>query len=198
MKTISVDIDKLTHPEKNVRIHTERQIEEFIRSLDMFGQIRPAVVDENNTILVGNGMIIAMRRRGDKKVDVLSVEGLTENQKKKLMMADNKIFNLGIEDLDNLNAFLEEMRDDLDIPGYDEDTLKSLVAAAEDVTEKLSEYGTIDESDIKAIKANGERKKDLIAKAEDNTAVSDLSDDMNTSEVHEFVVCPRCGEKICL
>ena len=46
----------MVKPEKNVRIHTEQQLREFERSVRMFGQIRPIVVDENNVILAGNGL----------------------------------------------------------------------------------------------------------------------------------------------
>ena len=48
-----------------------------------------------------------------------------ENQKKKLMIADNKIFSLGIENLETLNSFLEDLQGDLDIPGFDEEILKT-------------------------------------------------------------------------
>lgn len=47
------------------------------------------------------------------------------------MIADNKIFSLGIENLDTLNAFLEELQDDLDIPGYDSEILQQMIADAE-------------------------------------------------------------------
>ena len=45
------------------------------------------------------------------------------------------------ENLDTFNSFLEQLQGDLDIPGFDEDILKQMVSDAEDVTEKLSEYG---------------------------------------------------------
>lgn len=46
------------------------------------------------------------------------------------MIADNKIFSLGIENLDTLNSFLEDLQDDLDIPGFDSDILKQMVSDA--------------------------------------------------------------------
>ena len=41
-------------PEKNVRMHTENQLVEYERSVRMFGQTRPIIVDEDGLILVGN------------------------------------------------------------------------------------------------------------------------------------------------
>ena len=64
MQTITVKIKDLKHPDKNVRMHPPEQIKEMKRSIKQFGQIRPAVIDENNMILAGNGMVAAMREMG--------------------------------------------------------------------------------------------------------------------------------------
>ena len=124
MKISTMKLADLIKPEKNVRIHTEQQLKEFRRSIKMFGQIRPIVVDENNVILAGNGLYDTLISMGAETADVYKYDNLTENQKKKLMIADNKIFSLGIENLDTLNSFLEDLSDDLDIPGFDEEILK--------------------------------------------------------------------------
>lgn len=209
MEIITMKLVDLVKPEKNVRIHTEQQLKEFQRSVKMFGQIRPIVVDENNVILAGNGLYETLIAMGKETADVYKYDNLTENQKKKLMIADNKIFSLGIENLDTLNSFLEDLQGDLDIPGFDEDILKQMVSEAEDVTEKLSEYGTLDDEEIQSIKENGERKEQQIQKAEAEQATpapqpiaqpqQEMPEDSeDTTEVKKFVICPKCGEKIWL
>lgn len=209
MEIITMKLVDLVKPEKNVRIHTEQQLKEFQRSVKMFGQIRPIVVDENNVILAGNGLYETLIAMGKETADVYKYDNLTENQKKKLMIADNKIFSLGIENLDTLNSFLEDLQGDLDIPGFDEDILKQMVSEAEDVTEKLSEYGTLDDEEIQSIKESGERKEQQIQKAEAEQATpapqpiaqpqQEMPEDSeDTTEVKKFVVCPKCGEKIWL
>ena len=209
MEIITMKLVDLVKPEKNVRIHTEQQLKEFQRSVKMFGQIRPIVVDENNVILAGNGLYETLIAMGKETADVYKYDNLTENQKKKLMIADNKIFSLGIENLDTLNSFLEDLQGDLDIPGFDEDILKQMVSEAEDVTEKLSEYGTLDDEEIQSIKESGERKEQQIQKAEAEQATpapqpiaqpqQDMPEDSeDTTEVKKFVICPKCGEKIWL
>lgn len=57
-------------PEKNVRIHSEQQIRELKRSLEKFGQTRALVVDENNVILIGNGLYEAMVSLGYQEASV--------------------------------------------------------------------------------------------------------------------------------
>ena len=187
---------------------TEQQLKEFQRSVKMFGQIRPIVVDENNIILAGNGLYDTLIAMGKETADVYRYDNLTENQKKKLMIADNKIFSLGIENLETLNSFLEDLQGDLDIPGFDEEILKQMVSEAEDITDKLSEYGTLDDEEIQSIKENAERKEQQIQKIESGqelvpqSAVPSQQDSEGgseeTTEVRKFVTCPNCGEKIWL
>ena len=208
MKITTMKLADLIKPEKNVRIHTEQQLKEFQRSVKMFGQIRPIVVDENNIILAGNGLYDTLLAMGKETADVYQYDNLTENQKKKLMIADNKIFSLGIENLETLNSFLEDMQGDLDIPGFDEEILKQMVSEAEDITDKLSEYGTLDDEEIQSIKENAERKELQIQEIESGqelapqSAVPSQQDSEGgseeTTEVRKFVICPNCGEKIWL
>lgn len=217
MKVIKKRLDDLKHPEKNVRIHSEQQIRELKRSLEKFGQTRALVVDENNVILIGNGLYEAMVSLGYQEASVYVKTELSENDKKKLMIADNKTYALGIDNLDTLNEFLEELQGDLDIPGYDEEILQQMVADADEVTEKISEYGTLDESEIQKIKEANEKREQKAAAAEisdnnsenssenPNTSDNQLSERQNTTETEpeitetrKFVICPNCGEKIWL
>ena len=206
MDIIEMKLSELVKPERNVRIHTEQQLKEFERSVRMFGQIRPIVIDENNVILAGNGLYDTLVAMGKKTADVYRYDNLTENQKKKLMIADNKIFSLGIENLETLNCFLEELQGDLDIPGFDEEILKQMVSEAEDITDKLSEYGTLDDEEIQSIKENAERKEQQIQRIEAGQESAQQAEETlqqgseggseETTEVRKFVTCPNCGEKI--
>lgn len=133
------------------------------------------------------------------------------------VIADNKTYALGIDNLDTLNEFLEELQGDLDIPGYDEEILQQMVADADEVTEKISEYGTLDESEIQKIKEANEKREQKAAAAEisdnnsenssenPNTSDNQSSERQNTTETEpeitetrKFVICPNCGEKIWL
>ena len=208
MEITTMKLADLIKPEKNVRIHTEQQLKEFQRSVKMFGQIRPIVVDENNIILAGTGLYDTLLAMGKETADVYRYEKLTQNQKKKLMIADNKIFSLGIENLETLDSFLEDLREDLDIPGFDQEILKQMVSEAEDITDKLSEYGTLDDEEIQSIKENAERKEQRIQRIqtvqepEPQSAVPLQQDpeggNEETTEVRKFVTCPNCGGKIWL
>ena len=217
MNVITMPISELKRPERNVRIHTDKQLKDFERSIRMFGQIRPLVVDETNTILAGVGCFETLCRMGATEAAVYKVSDLTESQKKKLMIADNKIYGLGIDNLETFDSFLKELSDDLDIPGFDESILQSMVAEAEEVTDKIMEYGSVDDSEIESLKAAKARKEALMEKAGQEQGATAFAqpvavpqsapapsnppaDEENTepTEIRKFVICPNCGEKIWL
>lgn len=211
MKQLTMKLKDLVRPERNIRIHTEKQLAEFERSVRMFGQIRPIVVDENNIILAGNGLYETLLRMNREEALVYKYEDLTEAQKKKLMIADNKIFSLGIENLDTLNEFLEELEGDLDIPGFDEDILRQMVADADEITEKISEYGTLDEEEVRKIKEANEKREqaeatdngadhgtDLPLQAPERQSGGDAGVGQDPAGTGRFVICPKCGERIWL
>lgn len=196
MKIEKMDIELLQHPEKNIRIHTEKQIVEFVRSIEMFGQIRPVVIDENNTILAGNGLVMALREIGKTEADVLRIPNLTENQKKKLMIADNKIYDLGVNDLDTLYSFLEDLKYDLDIPGFDQDVLEAMVGDEEEITEMIVNYGKIDEEEKEDLEIDSEKKEKAIENFAEEKGIDVEKDNAGTYRMH--IKCPKCGEIIWL
>ena len=204
MNVVKMPLSSLKRPERNVRMHTEKQLKEFERSVTMFGQIRPIVVDDERTILAGNGLYETLLRMGWTEADVLQMQGLSDSQKKKLMLADNKIYGLGVDDLDSFDAILNELQGDLDIPGFDEDLLKSMVSQACEVTEKLQEYGTLDDEEIGEIRAARERKEQYMAAESEEPADEPEDAAVATPAVEErepvrqYVVCPHCGEKVWL
>lgn len=207
MEVTVMNLADLVKAEKNVRIHTEQQLKEFERSIAMFGQIRPIVVDENNVILAGNGLYDTLVMMGEKTADVYKYENLTENQKKKLMIADNKIFSLGIDNLETLDNILEELQGDLDIPGFDEEILKQLVSEAEEVTDKIAEYGTLNEEEIRGIKESTEKRGQQVLEEELKQKPNLELEEQIQPEVGQedrffaersHIVCPKCGEEIWL
>lgn len=205
-KTLTMRIDALQHPEKNVRKHSRKQIDEMKRSLNMFEQFRPIVVDENNTILCGNGLVIAMREMGTEEAEVIQYEGLTSNQKKKLMIADNQIASLGTDNMEVIEEFIKSLDGDLDVPGYDEETLEMLVAESNEVTEQVLSYGVYQPDEIESVKRFEESPIQPVKQtfqppiervgspapipAEERTSA--------TAEREQWVICPHCGEKIWL
>jgi len=139
MKTKVLAVSALKHPEKNVRKHPEKQVAEIVKSLEMFGQTRPVVVDEDYTILAGNGLVLAMKEAFWDKAEVLVMEGLTQTQKRKLMLVDNKMSLMGITDYEIQFEFLESIvaeTGDYEIPGFEVEMLQTLISKDQTEIEK--------------------------------------------------------------
>lgn len=215
MKTLKMNIAELVHPEKNVRNHSQKQLKEMKRSIEKFGQFRPIVVDENNVILCGNGLVTAMREMGIENADVLKYTNLSEKDKKKLMIADNQIASLGTDNFAVIEEFIKSLEGDLDVPGYDEEMIKTLVMEDDELNAAIMEYGSFSTEQIEAVKKNeGVEQRPVEQTYQqtpsqqpmNNTWHSGASqptqpeEQMPTSyaETQRYVVCPHCGEKIYL
>lgn len=194
-------LSELRPAAKNVRRHTDKQIAEYIRSLEMFGQIKPIIADEHGEIIAGNGLYQALVQMGKETCDCYILSGLSENQKKKLMLADNRVYELGITDMDAFDEIIRELGGDIDVPGWDEDLLSMMNAAAEDVDNIVNGYGSYEETDVSRL---AERKvPDNVptsAPVETPVATPQVAPQPEGSQgqVQRVIVCPKCGEQICL
>ena len=189
-KQISIALLKM--PEKNTRIHPEKQINEIRRSLQKWGQYKNIVVDENYTVLAGNGLVEAMNAEGLKKIWVVVLYDLTENDKKKLMMADNKTAGLGIDNLNNIEEIISELNGDFDIPGFDDDILKSINAASDQISAALDDYGKATEGNLNEIDDHA----DVNVNTEESGDSAEPASEAGPGR--ECVKCPSCGADVWL
>jgi len=187
-----VSLSLLKTPEKNTRIHPEKQIMEIRRSLRLWGQYKNFLIDENYLILAGNGLVQAMIEEGMKKGDAVIYYDLTENEKKKIMMADNKTAGLGIDNLNNIEALINELAGDFNIPGFDDDVLNSISASSDQISQALDDYGKATEDNLNEIEAHSEV----------NAETADDSENASTEGEGEAerrcVKCPQCGADVWL
>lgn len=156
MKISEVNTAELKFNKLNPRKHSVRQVNELERSLDTFGQYRPMVVDEDNVVLIGNGLLEALLQRGDTVASAYVVTTLSEADKRRLMVADNRLSDMSSDDYDALQDVLRSIGD-FDVPGYDEDSLRDLLSDAEDFLEEASAYGVLPTDEVeKAVRRSDE------------------------------------------
>lgn len=202
MKIEIIKLEELKPLEKNVRKHNDRQVAELVRSLNQFGQTRAIIVDEDNNILIGNGLYYAMKSRGDKKAECSRVIGLSDKQKKKLVLTDNRVYSLGADDYDVINDFINDITfdGDFDIAGFDDDVLKSMSRSMEEVSKDISGYGLVPEGYVKphspqAAEGQGAHATPASSPAHtaqgtpNQPAVAEVKNDRT-------IICPNCGEVI--
>lgn len=103
---LTVPITSLIQHPHNPRIHGKTNIDYIKKSLKTFSQYSPIIVDkESQTILAGNGTFQAALELGFEQIDTIQVEGLSEEQKLSLIVADNKLNELSYWIKDSLKEF---------------------------------------------------------------------------------------------
>lgn len=157
MKVQQMALSELKPLERNPRLHPERQLQEMARSLEMFGQYRPIVVDSTHTILAGNGLFLTMERLGWKKASVLVLHDLDEKTRNKLILTDNKLAELGGTDFSVVDDILRDLDEDFDIPGFDPMVLADLMSVPDVVHETAMEYGQIPADTYQSMQAASDR-----------------------------------------
>ena len=90
-KPILFDIKKLKVNPKNVKQHSEDQIDDLIQLMKWSKFKDPIVIDKSNVIWAGHGRLLAAKKLGLKQVPVIYLEGLTKDQKNLFLLMDNKI-----------------------------------------------------------------------------------------------------------
>jgi len=125
-KVQSVPISDLCPNPGNVRTHSKRQVRQIANSINAFGCLVPALIDENNMIIAGHGRIEAAKYLGMRMFPVLRVEHLTEPQKRAYILADNKLAqNAGWDrerlygELKDLSVILIDEDLDVELTGFD-------------------------------------------------------------------------------
>lgn len=192
MKVIVKKLSELREATKNIRKHTDKQITEYVRSIEMFGQIKPLVIDEDGEIIAGNGLYRALMKMGKETCDCYVVEGLTPAQKKKLMLADNRVYELGITDVSAFEEIVLELNGDVDIPGWDEDLLSMMNASMPDIDEMVARYGSYTQEEVERI---SERKAPDEDAGNGKPAMQETTDASGSAE-QRFMTCPHCGRRI--
>lgn len=114
MEYVKKKLDELKPYGNNPRINDEA-VDDVVESIRQCSYIAPIIVDGDGVILAGHTRYKALRKLGYGECDVVIVSGLTEEQKRKYRLYDNKTAELAGWDQKKLAAELC----DVDFCGYD-------------------------------------------------------------------------------
>jgi site-specific DNA-methyltransferase (adenine-specific) len=145
MKIEQRPIEKLIPYINNSRKHSDEQVAQIAASIKEFGWTNPILVDGDNGLIAGHGRLLAARKLGMDKIPVIELAHLSENQKKALIIADNKLALNSDWDNNLLMIELSELNNDdydLSVLGFDQDELNALLNPIEPTT------GLTDEDDV--------------------------------------------------
>jgi DNA modification methylase len=150
-------LDRLIPSPRNARTHSDAQVTEIAGSIRAFGFSNPILVSETGDVIAGHGRLAAARKLGLSEVPVIPLRGLSDVQRRQLVLADNRIalnagwdaemLKLELTDLSALGA-------DLSVLGFTTQELAEALSPG--VTSGLTgEEDTPDIADV-AVSASGD------------------------------------------
>jgi DNA modification methylase len=113
----------------NSRTHSEEQINQVAKSIQEFGFTNPVIIDPDNTIIAGHCRVLAAKKLGMTSVPCVALEGLTEQQRRAYVIADNKLALNAGWDLELLASELKLLQDDgfdVGLTGFTDDEIQAL------------------------------------------------------------------------
>lgn len=121
--------------ERNARTHAPEQIEQIAASMREFGFTNPVLVDEAGRIIAGHGRVLAAQSLGWAEVPTLELAGLSDAQRRALVLADNKLALNAGWDVALLRTELQALLDEgyaTDVIGFSADELADLFTVVDD------------------------------------------------------------------
>ena len=122
LKIEYVATDDLIPYINNSRTHSESQIKQIAASIREFGFTNPILIDEGGSVIAGHGRLVAAELLELDEVPTITLEGLTDAQRKAYVIADNKLaLNSGWDD-ELLKIEIETLKNlefDVSILGWD-------------------------------------------------------------------------------
>ncbi|MDD7909959.1 site-specific DNA-methyltransferase [Pseudovibrio exalbescens] len=130
-----IELEQLVPYARNARTHSDSQVAQIAGSIAEFGFVNPVLVGGDNIIIAGHGRVMAAKKLGLQTVPTIKLDHLTENQRRALVIADNKIAENAGWDEELLRLELQNLADedfDLDLLGFDDVELDDLLASLDD------------------------------------------------------------------
>ena len=117
-----VSLEKLRPYERNAKKHGPGQVEKLKASITEFGFLTPCLIDSEYNLIAGHGRVMAAKELGIETVPCVFIEGLTDEQRRAYILADNRLGELGEWDIDLVVGELIELDElgfDVELTGFD-------------------------------------------------------------------------------
>jgi DNA modification methylase len=139
-----VEINKLIPYVNNARTHDDAQVTQIASSIREFGFNNPVLIDKDNGIIAGHGRVMAAKKLGLIEVPTITLDHLTEAQRKAYILADNRIALNSGWDNELLALELQELDTNIDLSllGFDADELNALLNPVE-LTDGLTDEDAV-------------------------------------------------------
>lgn len=134
-----VPVDDLKPYDKNARKHGDFDVDAIAESIRKFGFNDPiGVWGKDNLIVEGHGRLLASKKLGMKKVPIIHLDHLSDEQRRAYALAHNKTAENSEWDMEMLAEELESLNDaglDLDMSSFGFDKAPEVEKTVDDIEE---------------------------------------------------------------
>lgn len=125
-----IAVDNLSVFENNSRTHSDHQVAQVAASISEFGFTNPILIDAAGIIIAGHGRLQAAKTLNLTEVPCIRLSGLTEDQRRAYVIADNQLALNAGWDLEMLRLELDKLQAadfDIEVIGFDDDFIGELL-----------------------------------------------------------------------
>jgi len=147
MQIENVKISSLKPHPKNPRSHPDEALKRLVKSIKEYGWTNPVLVSEDGYILAGHARVKAAGKAGITEVPIIRLP-LKGDKALAYLVADNKLNEMTDWDLPKLSDLLLELDTgdiDIEITGFDNDELESLLVDRDSGNEGLTDDDAVPE-----------------------------------------------------
>ena len=152
-------IDRLLPYMRNSRTHTDEQVAQVAASIREFGWTNPILVAADGTIIAGHARLAAARKLRMTEVPVIVLDHLSDAQRRALVLADNRLaLDAGWDEamLRVELASLQEDGFDLEVVGFTDAELETLLRDPEETNAGLTDEDAVPDEPERAITVAGD------------------------------------------
>ena len=131
LKVVYKNLSELRPYSENARTHSEQQVAAIARSISEFGFTNPILIDDTDRIIAGHGRLAAATLLDLEQVPTIMISALTDEQRRALTLADNRLALDAGWDVSLLAAELSALKDadfDLSLTGFTDEEITALLS----------------------------------------------------------------------
>ena len=185
----------------NVVEHPPEQIFSLMKLFQRFGFIGSVVVGSGNKILKGHGCTMAAIELGMKKIPVIDISHLTEDEQAAFMISDNKVAELKLYDENRLSEEIQRLMElDFMLPELGLDEIDTDISLPEDpvvpITREHEERKDGEVGPDEDFDTDGDRDKEY---EHDEADVPEISEPKEPKDIASRsprqMKCPNCSHE---
>jgi hypothetical protein len=144
-------LDQIEPYGANARTHSAAQVAQIAASIERFGFTNPLLIDEFHRLIAGHGRRLAAQQLGWREVPVMVISGLSDTERRALVIADNKLALNAGWDFELLSSELRGLADDnfnLDLTGFGQFEIEGMLLPQVDPTAEWAGMPEYDQQEL--------------------------------------------------